>query len=1198
MTDNMKLGQEEKYDLVFLWKQNDSGIYGRRPDMILKELARSDRIHNIVHFDAPIDIDNLEKYKESLKNDDGTHYGIIYDNAMKAYNGEKTIYGVHSYTYIYKKRGLQRDDYYTMDNYFEYVNYVLKKHGIGKENKVILWNSPINYNFQAWIDYLQPDYIISDVIDDQRVWAKTKTIKKNMTKNYKEALSKSDLILCNCKEMYDRLTELKKDFQQKVYMIPNGCESYDDSKVEKPELLKNLHGPIIGQVSNLEKKIDIELLEECAIAHPDWNIVLIGSCHASDGIEKLKEYNNIYMPGAIPYEEVKAYIKNFDVAIIAHRVVALNEAMNPLKLYVYCSLGAKVVSTDIPGIEELKSVIKVADSNKNFIRMIEETLEHSEPYSPEEIALINRYSWNTKVGKILSMVPLPQELGSDGIVTENKNKAKGGLKEKFVHIPGINYAFQKWEKVNEKIKKVNSRIDDVTAINNRKISSLQKQMDQLEKEIALLATQAVNCNKEQMVYTDCGYGKISVFLFIEKAEISLRNKIESIKHTIKNHEYELLIVYKNDLQINNIEEAHVRYISCDADLNYGQLLNYAAAQAEGQYYIFLNQNIELTDLWLEEMLYISSSHPDIGTASLKIQYGQYISSDSKRMPYKVYSTGVAFETGIRKNMIAFHPTNRDQDRMDSYFNQRCTECISAPIELFGVEKNKFDLVHGFCELYDDFYTLIDFNLRLLEQGYKNIIGLNSYIYLNKITTWKEHIKDDDIKLKGIWQSWLVKYSLLGSLKQGSSVAGCSFKVGMIVDTELAKFSSENRKIIEIFKNFFEKYHADIIFYDADEKYTAESVDILLDFASVQHEDNEIFRFISIQVLNVNSYQEADQSSQAYDITLSYDIENQDYGTVEENLCKQLLNELEAILKPDLAEDSIDICGAMPNTNQKFSWGDYHYAISMKKELELLGYKVHIKTYPEWFDFSNSKYVIVLRGIKAYYPKVEGQVTIMWNISHPEAVSEDEYNLFDLIYVASERLALELKERLKKPVLPLLQCTDVDVMTFEEREKQYDLLFIGNSRGIYRKILQDLMPTEHDLTIYGDGWAKFPVAEYVKDVYLDNNKVGQAYHDAKILLNDHWDDMRNQGIVSNRLFDALAVEAFVISDYMPEIENLFGDNIVMYHTPDDLRNKIDYYLTHEEERKKISQNGRKIVEKEHTFKVRMHTIIHDIKERGL
>jgi hypothetical protein len=49
-----KPARQKSYDFVIFWKQNDSGIYGRRSDMITKYLYLSGRARRIVHFDAPV----------------------------------------------------------------------------------------------------------------------------------------------------------------------------------------------------------------------------------------------------------------------------------------------------------------------------------------------------------------------------------------------------------------------------------------------------------------------------------------------------------------------------------------------------------------------------------------------------------------------------------------------------------------------------------------------------------------------------------------------------------------------------------------------------------------------------------------------------------------------------------------------------------------------------------------------------------------------------------------------------------------------------------------------------------------------------------------------------------------------------------------------------------------------------------------
>ena len=109
-------------------------------------------------------------------------------------------------------------------------------------------------------------------------------------------------------------------------------------------------------------------------------------------------------------------------------------------------------------------------------------------------------------------------------------------------------------------------------------------------------------------------------------------------------------------------------------------------------------------------------------------------------------------------------------------------------------------------------------------------------------------------------------------------------------------------------------------------------------------------------------------------------------------------------------------------------------------------------------------------------------------------------------------------------------------------------------------------------------------------HIPNEQVGQAYHDAKILLNDHWDDMKEYGIISNRIFDALAVGAFVISDEVPGLEELFHGAVVTYRDKADLAEKIDYYLEHETERKEKATIGQELVQNQHTFDNRVNKMI--------
>ena len=289
---------------------------------------------------------------------------------------------------------------------------------------------------------------------------------------------------------------------------------------------------------------------------------------------------------------------------------------------------------------------------------------------------------------------------------------------------------------------------------------------------------------------------------------------------------------------------------------------------------------------------------------------------------------------------------------------------------------------------------------------------------------------------------------------------------------------------------------------------------------------------------------------------------------------------------------IDILGSMPDNETKKFWGDLYYAEGLKEGFEKLGYKAEIVCYENWHNDSNAMYKIVLRGKYGFFPPADkcGVRYIMWNISHSSEVEAREYNLFDYIFFAGKGVYDRMKNVIKPGSDLLLQCADANRIKFNETDqKRFELLFIGNSRRIYRKILKDLLPTKYRLSVFGRQWEEYPVHEYVESEFIPNEQIAQAYHDACIVLNDHWDDMREDGIISNRVFDVLASEGFLISDYLPEIGETFGDLVVTYTDREDLRKKIEYYMNNPEERLKRARKGREIVLKEHTFYNRAESI---------
>ncbi|WP_287382666.1 glycosyltransferase, partial [Methanobacterium sp.] len=156
----------------------------------------------------------------------------------------------------------------------------------------------------------------------------------------------------------------------------------------------------------------------------------------------------------------------------------------------------------------------------------------------------------------------------------------------------------------------------------------------------------------------------------------------------------------------------------------------------------------------------------------------------------------------------------------------------------------------------------------------------------------------------------------------------------------------------------------------------------------------------------------------------------------------------------------------PNWEEVEEWGDYYLALGLKKELERKDCEVVLQVLPEWGGDGDARCdtVLVLRGLSRYQPKPQ-HFNIMWNISHPDEVTIEEYNQYQHVFIASQFWAEEIAQRVDVPVEVMLQCTDPELFYPDPDDKyKHDLLFVGNSRGVHRKIIKDLLPTEEDLAV--------------------------------------------------------------------------------------------------------------------------------------
>ncbi|MFA4972544.1 MAG: glycosyltransferase [bacterium] len=146
----------------------------------------------------------------------------------------------------------------------------------------------------------------------------------------------------------------------------------------------------------------------------------------------------------------------------------------------------------------------------------------------------------------------------------------------------------------------------------------------------------------------------------------------------------------------------------------------------------------------------------------------------------------------------------------------------------------------------------------------------------------------------------------------------------------------------------------------------------------------------------------------------------------------------------------------------------------------------------------------------------------------------------------------------------------------------------------------------DFGLYG-AWgllgSRHPLRKHLRDGVVSNAITAALYRKAKIGLNIHrtsigWgrDALHVLGAESMnpRCYELAACGSFFITDYRPEVGEIFGDVVPTFSTPAELEGLIRYYLAHGEERARRLAQAQALIQG-HTFDARVADLIAKLKE---
>ncbi len=216
-------------DFVVFWKQNDTGLYGHRPDRVIQYLASRPDVRKVVVFDAPISEHEVGKHGilHGEINEDRQLYLKTYEKAFGKLDTHNISYNVFIYPPgIYSKSGdkIIRNLPNLIDPYIHFIKNVLEREGVQPKASVF-WIYPKNFDACDLIARFTPARVVVDVVDDHRKWLDVSAEQCNQhTANYRETLALANMAFVNCATMLESM----HPFFPAIRLVPNGCDDKVD----------------------------------------------------------------------------------------------------------------------------------------------------------------------------------------------------------------------------------------------------------------------------------------------------------------------------------------------------------------------------------------------------------------------------------------------------------------------------------------------------------------------------------------------------------------------------------------------------------------------------------------------------------------------------------------------------------------------------------------------------------------------------------------------------------------------------------------------------------------------------------------------------------------------------------------------------------------------------------------------------------
>jgi len=308
--------------IVCFWKQNDLGLFGLRPDRWIALWEQDPKVEKVLVFETPMSHLGLEEWLKravTLDSTSGSEYRLLLDQAVAKLQGhcdtDKTTY--KTYLTPANKPADNQD-------YLRWVLQQVKEQGISAPT-LVLW--PACFANAALVKAIKPKQIITDLVDDQRLFPANAQLVPTITAQYQLWMGLSDVVLSNSLGLIKAFSQ-EFDHADIAYLSNQALAVIPAKKAAEPTAKKR---KVVGFVGNMRELMDTAALLKAMAENRDKDFWFVGQTHGSAIYAKARNQPNAKFWGTLRQTEAEAVVAQFDVVVAPKETDRLTDGAHPLE---------------------------------------------------------------------------------------------------------------------------------------------------------------------------------------------------------------------------------------------------------------------------------------------------------------------------------------------------------------------------------------------------------------------------------------------------------------------------------------------------------------------------------------------------------------------------------------------------------------------------------------------------------------------------------------------------------------------------------------------------------------------------------------------------------------------------------------------------------------------------------------------------